>query len=96
VWHASVFCQRGQPSRQVQTRRARGLLAGVGDRAHEWQEWTGRCVHLRRRLTPQEQQAIGAIRDLRGTPEAQARFATMRPWMNGVLAQLAKEEICSR
>lgn len=56
---------------------AERALLGVGDaRLGEWRE-TGACaVHLRRRLTDAERQAVGglAVRDIRGLPEERRRL----------------------
>ena len=40
----------------------------------EWVHWTGRALHIRRRLTPSEQVPIGPVQDIRGTPEARTRI----------------------
>jgi hypothetical protein len=61
--------------------RARALqaLAGSGDPAlGQWEEWTGRAFHIRRRLTPVEAKTTGPMLDIRGTPEQQRRFDRMR------------------
>ena len=49
-------------------------LAGVGDRAHEFLEWTGYAYHVRRRLTEAEQAPIGPALDLRGSDEGWERL----------------------
>lgn len=54
-------------------------LVGVGDaEAGEWEEWTGRAFHVRRRLSPDEQELVGAVIDIRGTPEVDKRLAPVR------------------
>jgi hypothetical protein len=55
---------------------ARQALHGVGDkRFGEWDEWTGRSFHLRRRLATLEQLPQHTPRDIRGTPEESLRLA---------------------
>lgn len=55
-------------------------LAGHGDRTlGQWTEWTGKAAHVRRRLTPVEQDLVGAAVDLRGQGEARRRFEALRP-----------------
>lgn len=58
-------------------------LEGVGDPTlGEWHEWTGKAYHIRRRLTPKEQDSIGLALDIRGTEEAFGRaraLAVSRP-----------------
>jgi hypothetical protein len=71
-------------------------LAGVGDRAHEWFEDTGFAVHLRRRLTAAEAAAVGPVVDIRGTPEARARYAAARDRLPPVAHQLAVAELRER
>lgn len=62
--------------------RAERALRGVGDPEHEWRATGALAVHLRRRLTLDEQAATGlVIRDVRGTPEAVARLNTVRRWL---------------
>lgn len=58
-------------------RIARWALAGVGDAALG--EWTdrGTAFHIKRRLTPQEQQLVGEPRDIRGTNEEEQRMAVL-------------------
>jgi hypothetical protein len=50
-------------------------LDGVGDEvAGQWEEYTGKAFHVRRRLTNEEQKPIGPAVDVRGTPEAVNRI----------------------
>jgi hypothetical protein len=50
-------------------------LEGVGDEvAGQWEEYTGKAFHVRRRLTLEEQDLIGPAVDVRGTPEALSRI----------------------
>jgi len=77
VWHASAAPLSGWPTdRSFLRSRAYEALAGVGDtNAGEWEDWTGRAFHLRRRLTDVEQVQVGDVLDIRGTKEAEARRA---------------------
>ena len=50
-------------------------LEGVGDaRLGEWVEATPKAVHVRRRISEQEQMVIGEARDIRGSEEASERL----------------------
>lgn len=60
-------------------KRALHALSGVGDRSQQWEEWTGKAYHVRRRLTEREQLTIGPAIDIRGTDEAERRLAPVRP-----------------
>lgn len=90
VWHASG---RGPAGVETVARliAEEGLL-GVGDATlGEWRDWRRHAstYHLRRRLTPQE--AEGArltMRDIRGTPEAAQRMATVVRELGPKLATL--------
>lgn len=54
-------------------------LEGVGDEvAGQWEEYTGKAFHVRRRLTIEEQGPIGPAVDVRGTPEAFNRLNAIR------------------
>jgi hypothetical protein len=57
---------------------ALAALAGVGDTGQEWEEWTGRAFHLRRRLTAEEENITGPVLDVRGTEEGRRRADRMR------------------
>jgi hypothetical protein len=60
--------------------RARIALEGVGDsRLGEWIEQgsTPNVVHLRRRLSVEEQSGVGPAVDVRGTDEARLRYAAV-------------------
>jgi len=75
VWHSSAAA--GIPwAPEALGRLARKELEGVGDpSAGEWEEWTGKAFHLRRRLTADEARTTGPVVDVRGTPEEAARLA---------------------
>lgn len=54
-------------------------LEGVGDEvAGQWEEFTGKAFHVRRRLTLEEQTPIGPAVDVRGTREALNRLNAVR------------------
>lgn len=59
------------------------MLSGSGDATlGEWLETGFVAVHLRRRLSAAEVLATGlTVRDVRGTPEAEARLAAVRAWL---------------
>jgi hypothetical protein len=69
----------------------------VGDRAHEWVEYTGYAFHLRRRLTPGEQASIDLeVIDLRGTPEGLARFEAVKSYLPSAASCQAAVELKER
>ncbi len=77
VWHASA-APFGGVHLGSDALRAAALLAlkGVGDAERgQWEEWTGRAYHVRRRLTAAKQQSVGDVVDIRGTDEAKRRHA---------------------
>lgn len=54
-------------------------LEGVGDEVTgQWEEYTGKAFHVRRRLTIEEQNPIGPAVDVRGTREAFNRLNAIR------------------
>ena len=83
MWHVSIAVNPnvGRPSKDEILEQALRVLRGVGD-AHlgEWSEW-GNAFHLRRRLSAKEQERVGVLRDVRGTPEAKARLDAVRQWL---------------
>lgn len=77
VWHASTANAPRAMLRLV----ALNALAGVGDEAlGQWEDWTGKAYHVRRRLTPTEQSEFGIeeVKDIRGTVEATMRLEPVR------------------
>lgn len=89
VWHASGNGGKVNLSRRI----ARQALAGVGDaRRGEWEEiGTRGIVHVRRRLSVEEQETFGLpeARDIRGTEEERQRFTallTEAPYLAGAFA----------
>lgn len=74
VWHVSIAPRLHGLSVDTLRGLAYEQLAGVGDPTlGEWTEWTGQAFHLRRRLTESEAPRVGAVKDIRGTWEAQKR-----------------------
>lgn len=54
----------------------------MGDSAlGQWEEWTGRAYHVRRRLTAEEQALVGEALDIRGTPEQEKRYQAVRKYL---------------
>lgn len=68
------------PSEQFLRASALDALRGVGNATlGQWEEWTGRFYHIKRRLTFDEQPKVGNTLDVRGTPEAlKRRMAVQR------------------
>jgi len=77
VWHASVAVLPGMGSLPEGTLRsiARTVLEGVGDASlGEWEEMGEKAFHVRRRLTVEEEESVGPVRDIRALPEARQRL----------------------
>ena len=76
VWHASVRSLRPVPERELR-RMTATVLDGVGDRRRG--EWFQRetAIHHRRRLSAAEEAVVGPVVDVRGTPEAVARYGPL-------------------
>jgi hypothetical protein len=83
LWHSSTASLPGfMPVRDILRNYALDALRGVGDASlGEWEEWTGYAFHVRRRLTEREQRQVGEVVDVRGTPEAQARYERVRRYL---------------
>jgi len=83
VWHASTApLGKLGLSESYLRERAHEALEGVGNASlGQWEEYSGYAFHLRRRLTPEEQQAIGEIADIRGTPEQIKRWRRVRRFL---------------
>jgi len=75
VWHVSISARPdSHPIVADLKREAYRQLNGVGDPdLGQWEEWTGRAYHLRRRLSAKEQGRVGPVVDIRRTPEAWTR-----------------------
>lgn len=68
---------------------ALSILSGVGDKSlGEWEEWTGKAYHIRRRLSPEEQLVTGDAIDLRQTPEAKERLQEAFKWLQNFPNQI--------
>lgn len=92
VWHASVAGTIPAILRSVALQQ----LEGVGDREHEWHEWTGRAYHIRRRLTAAEQEQTGPAVDCRGTAEWNRRYSDAAHKLPSVAKRMALEEAADR
>jgi hypothetical protein len=78
VWHASAASHWTATGRVLERdglrKRAMQALDGVGAKElGQWEEWTGRAFHVRRRLSAEEEKITGPIKDIRGTKEALER-----------------------
>lgn len=74
--------------------KAREVLAGCGDPAlGEWLEWTGMSLHLRRRLSAQEQTRVGDPVDVRGTVEARRRAEALGDLIKHAPAEVLANEL---
>ena len=77
MWHASVSFFRPQ-SERVCRAALQKALKGVGIDSLQWIEEGNRGIwHCRRRMTPAEQELVGAPVDIRGTPEHKVRAERM-------------------
>jgi hypothetical protein len=78
VWHASAAPDpiNIYLPEDVLRRFALEALKGVGDASlGEWQAMGDSAYHVRRRLSTVEQRRVGPVVDVRGTPEAERRYA---------------------
>lgn len=59
------------------------LMAGVGDKelGEFVEHGSNGVIHKRRRLSDEEQKLVGPVVDIRGTPEAQARYAAVAMYL---------------
>jgi hypothetical protein len=64
VWHASACMLPGFfPQMHFLHAVAYAALGGVGyERKGEWEQWSGRCFHVWRRLSDEEERSIGPVR----------------------------------
>jgi hypothetical protein len=85
VWHASIQGLRFSGLDRDQLRQLAFIhLEGVGDfRLGQWEEWspTANVYHVRRRLSPAEQESVGPALDIRGTREADRRIRRVLPFL---------------
>jgi hypothetical protein len=74
VWHASAAPLSAEVDRYQLKKRAFSALHDVGDKSlGQWEEWTGKAYHVRRRLSAKEESITGPMLDIRGTKEALER-----------------------
>lgn len=84
MWHASTMMRSGLllPDEHLLRTGAFDALKGIGDESRgQWEEWTGKIYHVKRRLSRQEQRQTGDARDIRGTREAQKRRAAVQRYI---------------
>lgn len=83
MWHASTAALAGRQVAVDMLRRfAMHALRNVGDpTAGQWEEFTGRAYHVRRRLTRRELKFIGEALDIRGTEEQERRWLAVRDFL---------------
>lgn len=75
VWHAST----AHGEKNLLRRMALAALDGVGDATlGQWEDWTGRAYHVRRRLNAAESALVGPVVDVRGTPEEFRRLDAVK------------------
>jgi hypothetical protein len=92
VWHASAAPLGVTPVASHLRECALAALDGVGDASlGEWEEWTGRAFHVRRRLTDEECAGLEVV-DVRGTDEARRRLAAVRRFLPAVHLPMAEQE----
>lgn len=71
MWHTSV----SHPDAKIRAQVARKVVKGLGsEKLGEWREQGQHVFHLRRRLTIDEEETVGAVKDLRGTQEGSKRL----------------------
>lgn len=79
MWHASIAPKGIVLAEATLHRYALAALAGVGNaQLGEYEEYSGRAFHLRRRLSLAERALVGEVVDVRGTPEAERRLRPVR------------------
>ncbi len=93
VWHCSAAPCGRKIGKVELLRIARRYLAGVGDMAHEFHEWTGYAFHVRRRLNADEIATIGDAVDCRGTEEGQRRLDAVKDVLPAEALQMAALEL---
>lgn len=75
MWHVSTAYQRLYLPPEELRRLAHAELVGVGDAdLGEWIEYGVSAVHIRRRLSAEEELMIGPVIDIRGSSEAATRL----------------------
>jgi hypothetical protein len=93
VWHASAAPFGVVPVRSHLRDCALAALEGVGDASlGEWEDWTGRAFHVRRRLTDEERDGLEVV-DVRGTPEAERRLRAVQRFLPASQLAMARAEM---
>lgn len=93
MWHASVAPVKYTFPAAVAEQLCRVELEGVGDaQLGEWVERSRVAVHIRRRLSAEEQLLVGAVVDLRATAEGRARYDAMRGLIPAHFTAMAEAE----
>lgn len=93
MWHCSVASQTILTGSSAREAMARAILDGFGDaKAGEWTEDRELAFHLRRRLTPKEQERVGEALDCRTTEEGVERLRRIAPVLPQAALLMAKEE----
>lgn len=93
MWHSSAAPIGVTPVRSHLRDCALAGLEGVGDPAlGQWEDWTGRAYHVRRRLTAEECAGLEVV-DVRGTDEAVRRFAAVRRFLPASRLPMAMQEV---
>ena len=72
---------------------AYAALVGVGDKSHEFSQYTGYGFHLRRRLTLVEQTSIGDAVDCRGSAEGVERLCRIAHMLPRPALEMARQEL---
>ena len=91
MWHCSVS---GKTDKETLRRLAMAELDGVGDvQKGQWEEWTGRAYHIRRRLHDAEEVTIGPAVDCRGTAEWNRRYDAAKMELPEMAKRLASQEM---
>jgi hypothetical protein len=83
VWHVSIGSRIALPLEFVR-HLAEKHLDGVGDASlGEWEEFNEdvQVLHLKRRLSAKEQEAVGEAIDIRGTDEQETRWLKVRQYL---------------
>jgi hypothetical protein len=96
VWHASAAPYKStfSPSKHELRALALKALEGVGDASlGQWEEWTGKAFHVRRRLSAEEQKDVGPVVDVRGTQEAFERAIRARKIAPYIPIQMIQAEL---
>ncbi len=94
VWHCSTAPLPGKTKPKWELRkRALLSLIGVGDeKLGQWEEWTGKAYHIRRRLSDAEFFIVGLVLDVRGTDDGEIRFSELCQWLPSQLLPFATDE----